>query len=211
MKPDNCDFECLHDGSLYIPSDPAIMEVQTACLERLYEFNATRPSEEEKRQALLREMLAEVGEGCHIEPPFHANWGGRFIHLGNHVYINFGFKAVDDTHIYIGDCAMLGPGVLVATAGHPVAPELRGSDPYQYNLPVRIGANCWLGGNVTVLPGVTVGDGSVVGAGSVVTRDIPPGVVAAGNPCRVLREINERDREYFYKDRKVPDPIRPNL
>ena len=109
---------------------------------------------------------------------------------------------VDDSHIYVGDYTMIGPNVTIATAGHPILPELREKG-YQYNMEVHIGKNCWLGAGVVVLPGVTIGDNVVVGAGSIVTKDIPSNVVAVGNPCKVLREVNERDREYYFKDRKI--------
>ena len=109
---------------------------------------------------------------------------------------------MDDTHIYIGDYTMLGPNVTIATAGHPIDPELRRRG-LQYNLPVRIGRNCWLGAGVIVMPGVTIGDNTVIGAGSVVTKDIPAGVVAVGNPCRVLREVGEHDRIYYWRDKKI--------
>ena len=194
--------EKLHTGDLYLPMGEEIMTEQTACLEKLYEYNATRPSEGEKRESLLKEMFAEVGEGCYIEPPFHSNWGGKHVHFGKNVYANFNLTCVDDTHVYVGDYTMIGPNVILATAGHPVLPPLR-EQGYQYNMPVRIGRNCWLGAGVIVLPGVTIGDNTVVGAGSVVTKDLPPNVVAVGNPCRVLREINERDKEYYFKDRKI--------
>ena len=194
--------EKLHDGSLYLPNDPALMTEQLQCLERLYDFNQTRPLEQEKRAAMLREMFAEIGEGCYIEPPFHANWGGRHVHFGRFVYCNFNLTLVDDTHIYVGDYTKFGPNVTIAVAGHPVLPELREKG-YQYNAPVRIGRNCWLGAGVVVVPGVTIGDNVVVGAGSVVTKDLPSNVIAVGNPCRVLREVNERDREYFFKDKKI--------
>ena len=147
-------------------------------------------------------MFAEIGEDCYIEPPFHANWGGKHVHFGKCVYANFNFTAVDDTHIYVGDYTMFGPNVILATAGHPILPELR-QEAYQYNMPVHIGKNCWLGAGVIVLPGVTIGDNTVIGAGSVVTKDIPSNVVAVGNPCRVLREINEHDKEYYFKNRKI--------
>lgn len=192
-----------HSGSLYITTDESILARQRLCLEKLYEFNQTRPSETEKRQALLQEMFAEIGEGCYIEPPFHANWGGAHVHFGKNVYANFNLTMVDDTHIYVGDCTMFGPNVTVATAGHPILPALR-EQAYQYNVPVRIGRNCWLGAGVIVLPGVSIGDNTVVGAGSVVTKDLPADVVAVGNPCKVLRPIGERDRMYYYKDRKLP-------
>ena len=109
---------------------------------------------------------------------------------------------VDDTHIYIGDYVMIGPNVTIATAGHPIDPDLR-QRVAQFNIPVRIGNNVWIGANSVILPGVTIGDNSVIGAGSIVTKDIPANVVAVGNPCRVLREINDRDKEYYYKDMKI--------
>ena len=196
------DYEKMHSGEIYNPSDDTIFEEQIKCLDRLYDFNATRPTELDKRSQMLKEMLAEVGENCYIEPPFHSNWGGKNVHLGKNVYFNFNATLVDDTHIYIGDCTMLGPNVVIATAGHPILPELR-EKALQYNLPVHIGKNCWLGAGVIVLPGVTIGDNTVIGAGSVVTKDIPANVVAVGNPCKVLREINEHDKEYYYKDRKI--------
>ncbi len=192
----------LHTGELYLPNDDSIMREQLLCLERLYEFNATRPSELAKRTEMLKEMFAEIGEGCYIEPPFHANWGGRHVHFGKGVYCNFGVTMVDDTHIYVGDCTMLGPRVTVATAGHPILPELR-EKAYQYNASVHIGHNCWIGAGAIILPGVSIGDHTVVGAGSVVTKDLPANVVAVGNPCRVLREIGEKDRTYYFRDRKI--------
>ena len=185
----------LHTGEIYFPNDSEIMEDQLRRLERLYDFNQTRPLEQEKRQAMLKEMFAEIGEGCYIEPPLHSNFGGGHVHFGKSVYANFSLTLVDDTHIYIGDYTMLGPNVTIATAGHPILPELRERG-LQFNMPVRIGRNCWLGAGAIVMPGVTIGDNVVVGAGSVVTRDLPSDVVAVGNPCRV----------YYFKDRKIDAP-----
>lgn len=196
------EYEKMHSGNIYNPGDEELFKEQIKCLDRLYDFNATRPTELDKRAELLKEMLAEVGENCYIEPPFHSNWGGKHVHLGKNVYFNFNATLVDDTHIYIGDYTMLGPNVVIATAGHPILPELR-EKALQYNLPVHIGRNCWLGAGVIVLPGVTIGDNTVIGAGSVVTKDIPANVVAVGNPCKVLREISEHDKEFYYKDRKI--------
>ena len=192
----------LHTGELYLPGDEEILRDQTRRLDRLYDFNRTRPTESGKRQALMKEMFAEIGEGCYIEPPFYANMGAGHVHFGNNVYCNFGVTMVDDTHIYVGDNTMIGPNVTVATAGHPILPELREKG-YQYNAPVRIGRNCWIGAGAVILPGVCIGDNSVIGAGSVVTGNIPPDVVAVGNPCRVLREINDRDSEYYFKDKRI--------
>ena len=192
----------MHTGDLYLPMGEEIMNEQLHALETLYEYNSTRPLEQEKRTALLKEMLAEMGKGCYIEPPFHSNWAGKHVHMGKYVYANFNLTCVDDTHIYIGDNTMLGPNVILATAAHPILPALR-QEGYQYNLPIHIGKNCWLGAGVIVLPGITIGDNTVVGAGSVVTKDLPANVVAVGNPCRILREINEKDKEFYAKGRKI--------
>lgn len=191
----------LRSGELYSCIDPELQQRQQECLEVLYDYNHSRPGETKRRVELLNKLLANMGENCYIEPPLHANWGCH-THLGNNVYANFNLTLVDDTDIYIGDSVMLGPNVVLATAGHPVDPELRRLV-YQFNQPIYIGNNVWLGAGVIVLPGVTIGDNSVVGAGSVVTKDIPANVVAVGNPCRILREINEHDREYYWRDLKI--------
>lgn len=196
----------LHTGELYLPHDEEIMRDQLRRLDRLYDFNMTRPTELDKREELLREMFAEIGENCYIEPPLHSNFGGGHVHFGKNVYANFGLTLVDDTHIYVGDYTMFGPNVVVATAGHPVLPELRERG-YQYNAPVRIGRNCWIGAGAVIVPGVTIGDNVVVGAGSVVTRDLPADVVAVGNPCRVLRPVGQRDREFYFKNRRIPEDL----
>ena len=200
------DREKIHSGEIYFPNGPEILDEQLAYLDKMDEYNAIPRRFVERRAAMLPQMFAEVGEGCYIESPFYANWGGHHVHLGKNVYANFGATFVDDTHIYIGDGTMLGPNVVIATAGHPIDPELR-SRALQYNMPVRIGRNCWLGAGVIVMPGVSIGDNTVIGAGSVVTKDIPSGVVAVGNPCRVLREVGEHDREYYFRDRRIDPDI----
>ena len=179
----------LHSGELYDSGDPALLEIQSRQLDAMYDFNNTRPSETAKRLALLKEMLAEVGEGCWIEPPFHANWGGAHVHFGRNIYVNFNLTLVDDTHIYVGDNTMIGPNVTITAASHPIDPALRSGSGLQYNLPVRIGRNCWIGAGSIILPGVTIGENTTIGAGSVVTKDIPANVVAVGNPCRVIRTL----------------------
>lgn len=191
-----------HNGELYLPNNSELLEQQTICLDKLYDFNQTRPTELERRTQLLKEMFAEIGKDCYIEPPFHANWGGAHIHFGDNVYANFNLTCVDDTHIYVGDNTMFGPNVTLATAGHPILPELREMQ-YQYNIPIVIGKNCWLGSGVVVLPGVTIGDNTVIGASSIVTKDIPSNVVAVGNPCKVLRAINEHDKIYYFRNHKI--------
>ncbi len=192
----------MHTGELYLPGDDSIMQEQYQRVNRLCDFNATRPTEISRRQELLKKMFAEIGEDCYIEPPFYANQGGANVHFGKNVYCNFGVTMVDDTHIYVGDCTMIAPNVVIATAGHPIEPELRRQG-YQYNMPVRIGQNCWIGAGALIMPGVTIGDNVVIGAGSVVTKDIPDNVIAVGNPCRVLRPVSEHDREYYFRDRKI--------
>ena len=192
----------MESGRIYYPSDPSILAEQAKYLETVCDYNATRPHEGEKRAALLREMFGAIGENAYIEPPFHANFGGRHVFVGKDFYANFNLTLVDDAEIHIGDGCMFAPNVVIATAAHPIDPELRRAG-LQYNLPVTIGNNVWLGAGVIVLPGVTVGDNTVVGAGAVVTKDLPANVVAVGNPARVLREIGEQDKLYYHKDRKV--------
>ena len=194
--------EKMRSGDLYLPNGDEIMNEQFQCLEKLYDYNMTRPTEQKKRAEMLKDMFAEIGDDCYIEPPLHANWGGHHVHFGKNVYANFNLTLVDDTDIYVGDYTMFGPNVTVATAGHPINPELR-EQAYQYNIPIHIGKNCWIGAGAVIVPGVTIGDNVVIGAGSVVTKDIPSNVVAVGNPCKVLREIGEHDREYYFKDRKI--------
>lgn len=195
-------MERMNSGELYLPGDEEIMARQEKRMEKLYAFNQTRPCEGEKRQAMLKEMFAEIGENCYIEPPLHANQGGATVHFGNGVYCNFNLTCVDDTDIFVGDYTMFGPNVTIATAGHPIEPSLRRQG-YQYNMPVHIGKNCWIGAGVVILPGTTIGDNTVIGAGSVVTKDIPGGVVAVGNPCRVVRSVGQKDLEYYFKDRRI--------
>ena len=175
------------------------MDKRIECLESLYEFNRTRPSELGKRHALLNEMFAEIGEGCYIEPPLRITFGGHHVHFGNGVYANFNLTLIDDTHIYVGDNVMFGPNVVLTTATHPIHPELR-KKRAEYNLSIKIGNNVWIGAGAIILPGVTIGDNSVIGAGSVVTKDIPSNVVAVGNPCKILRKISNRDFEYYHRD-----------
>lgn len=197
-------FGFLHSGEIYTCDNEALAAEQLTSLDALYDFNMTRPTEQAKREAMLKKMFCEIGEGCYIEPPLYANWGGKHVHFGKCVYANFNLTLVDDTDIYVGDYTMFAPGVIVATAAHPILPELR-ERVCQYNMPVHIGRNCWIGAGAIIMPGVTVGDNTVIGAGSLVTKDIPANVVAYGSPCRVIREISEHDRTYYYKDRKI-DP-----
>ncbi len=192
----------MHTGDLYLPGDEEIMKEQVRYQDLLFEYNMTRTSEFEKRTELLKEMLGDCGEGVYIEAPFYSNFGGHHCHFGKMVYANYHLTCVDDTHIYIGDYTMIGPNVTIATAGHPILPELREKQ-YQYNMPVHIGRCCRIGAGAIIMPGVSIGDNTVIGAGSIVTKDIPANVVAVGNPCKVMREINDHDKEFYYKDRRI--------
>ena len=190
------------EGRIYPPGDEEIMAEQVVCMQKLWEYNQIQPKDMDKRFTKLQDMFAEIGEGSYIEPPLHANFGGKHVHFGKNVYANYNLTMVDDTHIYVGDNTMIGPNVTIATAGHPIDPALRDVQA-QFNMEVHIGRNVWIGGGCVLLPGVSIGDNTVIGAGSIVTKDIPANVVAYGNPCRVIREIGEHDRKYYYRDRKV--------
>ncbi len=198
-------LEKIRNGELYDSSPEAIPEeidkMVNEYKELLYDYNNSRPSETEKRAEIIKKLFAEVGENCYIEPPFYANWGCN-MHVGKNLYANFSLTVVDDADIYIGDYVKIAPNVVIATATHPICPELR-EKMYQANFSVHIGNRVWIGSGALIMPGVTIGDNSVIGAGSVVTKDIPANVVAVGNPCRVIREITERDYEYYHKDRKI--------
>lgn len=195
------------EGRIYPPGDEEIMAEQVVCMQKLWEYNQIQPKDMDKRFAKLQDMFAEIGEGSYIEPPLHANFGGKHVHFGKNVYANYNLTMVDDTHIYVGDNTMIGPNVTIATAGHPIDPALRDVQA-QFNMEVHIGRNVWIGGGCVLLPGVSIGDNTVIGTGSIVTKDIPANVVAYGNPCRVIREIGEHDRKYYYRDRKVDVEVR---
>lgn len=197
--------ERMLSGKLYDCADETLQARHRELNELVFDYNNTRPTDGKRRQTLLRQIFEDMGEGCYIEPPLHANWGSH-THLGNKVYANFNLTLVDDTHIYIGDNVMFGPNVTLCTAGHPIEPELR-RQVYQYNFPIHIEENVWIGAGVIVLPGVTIGKNSVIGAGSVVTRDIPENVVAMGTPCRVARPISEWDREYYFRKHRIDEGL----
>lgn len=194
--------EKMEKGLVYDCSAEEIMSVQTGFVKYMKEYNTLGLGDEKRMEELMPLMFTEVGPNTYIQPPFYANWGGAHVHFGEWVYANFNLTLVDDGHIYIGDHTMIGPNVTIATAGHPILPELREKE-MQYNVDVKIGRNVWIGAGAIIVPGVTIGDNTVIGAGSVVTKDIPANVVAVGNPCRVMREINDHDKEYYYKDKKI--------
>lgn len=161
-------------------------------------FNDCPPGDKEKRTALLKEMFG-AGEDVWVEPPIYFCYG-KHIYMGKGTYVNVNCTFIDDGLIHIGKGVLFGPSVNVATVGHPINPAMR---EYMYAAPVTIGDNCWIGAGATICPGVTIGRNSVIGAGSVVIEDVPENVVAAGNPCRVIRPIGERDKKYYFKDREI--------
>ena len=183
-------------GLIYDTCDPEIMEMQRPLKEKMWEFNQLTIFDNDKKEAYMKEVFAECGEGCYVELPFRASWGGAHVHFGNGIYANTNVTLIDDGHIYVGNRVLFGPNVVVTTANHPLDPELRKYE-MQYNRDVYIGENVWIGACAIILPGVHIGSNSVIGAGSVVTRDIPEGVLAVGNPCRIVREIGERDHEFY--------------
>lgn len=192
--------ERMERGLPYKAWQDGLPQERAACKAKIYELNMLPPAEHERIPALLKELFGRTGKSVWLEPPFHCDYG-RNIEVGENFYANYGLTILDVGKVTIGDNVMIAPNVSIYAAGHPVHPASRNSG-YEYGAPVAIGSNVWIGGSVVILPGVTIGDGAVIGAGSVVTRDIPAGVIAAGNPCRVLRAITEADRKYYFKDRE---------
>ncbi|WP_085543631.1 sugar O-acetyltransferase [Dethiosulfovibrio salsuginis] len=162
------------------------------------QFNTSEPKDFAKRTELIGRILGKVGKNAYIEPPFRCDYGSN-IEIGDDFYANYNCIILDVAKVTIGNNVMLAPNVAIYTAGHPIHPDSRKSG-YEYGIPITIGNNVWIGGNVVVNPGVSIGHNAVIGAGSVVTRDIPDNAIAVGNPCRVVRYITEEDRKYYFKD-----------
>jgi len=193
--------ERMKKGMLYTDMGEGLEEERIRCKELVYDYNNTRPRESERRSELLKEILGTAGKNIFIEPPFHMAYGTN-VHVGDNFYANFNLVIVDDIEVYIGDNVMIAPNVTISPTGHPVNPETRITGK-QFSIPVTIEDNVWIGANSVILPGIKIGKNSVIGAGSVVTKDVPENVVAVGNPCRVLREINDRDKEFYYKNMRI--------
>lgn len=190
--------ERIASGKLFTDYCEGLPDDRMKAKRYMKQLNDLEPDDLEGRAELLDKIFGKPTKAW-IEPPFYFCYGSN-ISLGEGTYINFNCSFIDDGKITIGSRTMLGASVTVATVGHPVAPNMR---EYMYAAPVVIGDNCWIGAGAVICPGVTIGDNSVIGAGSVVTKDIPPSCVAVGNPCRVIREIDERDQEFYYKDRRI--------
>lgn len=167
---------------------------------RVFRFNNMEPDKFEEKIALIKEIFGKTGKNIFVEAPFHCDYGYN-IEVGENFFANYNLTILDVGKVKIGANAQIAPNVSIYTAGHPVHPESRNTG-YEYGIPITIGDNVWIGGSVTILPGVTIGSNVVIGAGSVVTKDLPDNVIAAGNPCRVIRTITEEDRDFYYRDRK---------
>lgn len=186
-------------------SDESVMAEQKKAKLAIRKYNQCMPFDAEEGLQCLNEAGIRHSGSLYFEPPFHCEYGTH-ISLGNNFYANAYCVMLDVGQITIGDDVLFGPNVSLYTAGHPVHPVSRKSG-YEYGIPITIGNNVWIGGSCVVLPGVTIGDNSVIAAGSVVTGDIPAGVIAAGNPCRVLRTITEEDKRYYFKKQPFDDEV----
>lgn len=165
---------------------------------KIYEYNLLRPDENDRMKELLKDILGKAGANAFIEQPFHCDYG-KNIEVGKNFFANYNCTILDVGKVKIGDNVMFAPNVSVYTAGHPVHPDSRNSG-YEYGIEITIGDNVWVGGNVVINPGVHIGNNVVIGSGSVVTKDIPDNMIVAGNPCKVIREITEEDRKYYYRN-----------
>lgn len=190
------------DAQMAYISDEAIMEEQKVCRKILQELNTADRSDFEKIGEIVKKLFGK-SEGAFLNPPFYCDYG-MHIEVGKNFFANYNCTIIDVAKVTIGDNCQMAPNVAIYTAGHPVHPAARNTA-YEYGIEVTIGDNVWIGGNTVILPGVHIGNNAVIGAGSVVTKDIPDNVIAAGNPCRVIRGITEEDRKYYYKDREF-DP-----
>lgn len=175
-------------GEAYQAQDKELRDERMKCLNILHKFNNSIPDSKEWKSS-LDELLVNKKDGTYIIPPFHCDYGNNII-LGKNFYANFNCIILDVNTVKIGDNVKFGPNVQIYTATHPVNVKERVEDKIEFGLPIIIGDNVWLGGSVTICPGITIGDNSVIGAGSVVTKDIPKNVMAAGNPCNILKELS---------------------
>ncbi|MEG2679898.1 MAG: sugar O-acetyltransferase [Oscillospiraceae bacterium] len=186
-------------GKLYIAADEELARDNQKARRLTRLLNSSTEAEMDTRPALLRELFRAVGTSCYIEPPFRCDYGCN-ITIGDNFYANYDCIMIDVCPVTIGNNVFFGPRVGLYTAGHPIDAAIRATG-LEFGAPISIGNDVWIGGGVIVNPGVTIGSNVVIGSGSVVTRDLPNGVVAAGNPCRVLRQITEADRIFWEKQR----------
>lgn len=188
------------DHELPYKADEAVQEEMKQTRQLLHEFNTADPCDYEKQAAIAARLLPNAAGPIGLTQPFYCDYGTH-IYAGKNFYTNYNCTILDVARVDIGDNVLFAPNVSVYTAGHPIHPEIRNTG-YEYGISVKIGNNVWVGGSSVITPGVTIGDNVVIGAGSVVTKDIPANVVAAGNPCRVIRPITDEDKKYYYKKRE---------
>lgn len=187
-------------GKPYKASDGELLKERQYVKEQIFDFNTIRPNEIIKRNEIIKKILGKTKTTFFIEQPFRCDYGYN-IEIGENFYSNYNLIILDCARVKIGDNVMIGPNVSFYTAGHPLHYEKRNTE-LEYAFPIIIGNNVWIGGNVVINPGITIGENSVIGSGSVVTKDVPGNVIAIGNPCKVLRELTEDDKLYYYKKLK---------
>lgn len=188
-------------GKPYLPGGKELSIDRMQAKEVCHDINTLSPREVAKRNKAFKKLFGKTSKRFYIEPPFYCDYGYN-IEVGNNFYANHNLVVLDCAKVCIGDNVMIAPNVALYTAGHPIHHELRNQE-IEYALPITIGNNVWIGGNVVVNPGVTIGDNTVIGSGSVLTKDIPSNVIAVGNPCKVLRQITDEDKQYYYKRMKI--------
>ncbi|UZH55371.1 sugar O-acetyltransferase [Salinimicrobium tongyeongense] len=188
-------------GEPYQAFDPVLVAERQAVKEHIFKFNNLPPSEVEKRNEILKQLLGSMGDNYYFEPPFRCDYGYN-IEIGDNFYTNYNLVVLDCAKVSIGDSVLIGPNVGIFTAGHPLHHEIRIQE-WEHAYPISIGNKVWIGGQVVINPGVSIGENSVIGSGSVVTKDIPSNVFAAGNPCRVIRAITEEDKNSYLPPQKA--------
>ncbi len=184
-------------GKPYKAFGKELLDERQHAKELVFTFNALRPNEIDKRNEILKTLFGKTEDTFFIEPPFRCDYGYN-IEIGKNFYSNYNLTIIDCAKVSIGDNVLIAPNVGIYTAGHPIHYEKRNEE-YEYAFPIHIGNNVWIGAHVVINPGITIGDNTVIGAGSVVTKNIPDNVIAVGNPCKVLREIKENDKQYYFK------------
>lgn len=174
-------------GDLYLANDPELIEMRDRAQQLLYQFNQLLPEATAQQETIIKTLFGSIGSGFEIRPAFRCDYGSN-IHAGDNLYVNFDCVILDCNIVRLGHNCFLAPKVQIYTATHPLDSKQRSAG-WEYALPITIGNDVWIGGGAILCPGVSIGDGTTIGAGSVVTQDLPSGVVAAGNPCRIIREL----------------------
>ncbi len=189
------EWEKAQKGYQYDPNEATILEERTKCADLCFELNQCRPSDIQKQKELIHKIFGKIKGNITITTPFYCDYGSN-ISVGENFYTNHNCVILDGGKVEFGDNVLIAPNCIFTTAGHALDVQQR-NEGLEIALPIKVGNNVWIGANVCVLPGITIGDNTIIGAGSVVNKDIPSGVVAAGNPCRVIRKITEADKNKY--------------